>query len=84
VLRWYRAIVPRKWTYGNTPERGRPAIPAATVELIVRLAGENRAWGYGKLQGGYCQVKSSRSASRCTRARFGRVAPLLRPRPACR
>jgi transposase len=50
VLRWHRAIVTRKWTYGNTPKRGRPTIPAATVDLIVRFARENRAWGYGKLQ----------------------------------
>ncbi len=51
VLRWHREIVKRKWTYGNTPTRGRPTIPDATVDLIVRLARENRAWGYGKIQG---------------------------------
>jgi len=50
VLRWHRAIVQRQWTYGTTPQRGRPATPAATVELIVRFARENRAWGYGKIQ----------------------------------
>ncbi len=43
VLRWHRAIVRRKWTYGNTPKRGRPATPTATIELIVRFARENRA-----------------------------------------
>ncbi len=51
VLRWHRAIVRRKWTYGNAPKRGRPATSAATIELIVRLARENRAWGYGTIQG---------------------------------
>ena len=25
VLRWHREIVKRKWTYGTTPKRGRPA-----------------------------------------------------------
>ena len=25
VLRWHREIVRRKWTYGTTPKRGRPA-----------------------------------------------------------
>jgi putative transposase len=53
VLRWHREIVRRKWAYGNTPQRGRPTIPADTVDLIVRLARENRAWGYGKLQASY-------------------------------
>jgi putative transposase len=56
VLRWHREIVKRKWTYGNAPKRGRPTIPAATVDLIVRLARENRAWGYGKLQGELLKV----------------------------
>jgi putative transposase len=56
VLRWHREIVKRKWTFGNTPKRGRPTIPAATVELIVRLARENRAWGYGKIQGELLKV----------------------------
>ncbi len=56
VLRWHREIVKRKWTYGNTPKRGRPTIPAATIALIVRLARENRAWGYGKIQGELLKV----------------------------
>jgi transposase InsO family protein len=56
VLRWHREIVRRKWTYGNTPKRGRPTIPAASVDLIVRLAQENRAWVYGKLQGELLKV----------------------------
>ena len=46
VLRWHREIVRRKWTCGNTAKRGRPATPAATVDLIVRLARENPAWGF--------------------------------------
>ena len=51
VLRWHRAIVRRQWTYGTTAKRGRPAMSAATVALIVRFARANRAWGYGKTQG---------------------------------
>jgi putative transposase len=56
VLRWHRGLVKRKWTYGNASKRGRPTIPAATVEMIVRLARENRAWGYGKIQGELLKV----------------------------
>ena len=56
VLRWHREIVKRKWTYGNTPKRGRRATPDATIELIVRIARENRARGYGKLQGELLKV----------------------------
>ncbi len=64
MLRWHREIVRRKWTFGNTPKRGRPATPAATVDLIVRLARENPAWGYGKLQGELLKV--GHRASRAT------------------
>jgi hypothetical protein len=63
VLRWHREIVRRQWTYGNTTKRGRPATPAA-VDLIVRLAWENRAWGYGKIQGELLEV--GRRVSRAT------------------
>jgi putative transposase len=80
VLRWHREIVRRKWTYGNTPKRGRPATSAATVELIVRFARENCAWGYGKIQGELLKV-----GHRASRATIKRVLrrQVLPPSP-CR
>jgi len=68
VLRWHREIVRRKWTCGNAPKRGRPATPAAAIELIVRLARENRAWGYGTIQGELLKV-----GHRVSRATIKRV-----------
>src|SRR5215213_10335653 len=64
LLRWHREIVRRKWTFDNRPRPGRPPVAAACVELIVRLARENPAWGYGKLQGelGKLGHRVSRSA----------------------
>src|SRR5215208_8263155 len=64
LLRWHREIVRRTWTFDNRPRRGRPPVAAACVELIVRLARENPAWGYGKLQGelGKLGHRVSRSA----------------------
>jgi putative transposase len=79
VLRWHREIVTRKWTYGNTPKRGRPPTPAATVELIVRFARENRAWGYGKIQG-----ELLKAGHRVSRATIKRVLRRQRLAPAPR
>ncbi len=80
VLRWHREIVQRKWTYGNTPKRGRPPAPAATVNLIVRFARENPAWGYGKLQ-----VELLKVGHRVSRATIKRVLRRqgLPPAPRC-
>ncbi len=51
VLKWHRELVRRKWTYQRTRSGGRPSIATELEELIVRLAGENPRWGYGKIQG---------------------------------
>ena len=51
MLRWYREIVKRTWTYDNHPKLGRPPTSTACVALVVRLARENPRWGYGTIQG---------------------------------
>ena len=49
VLRWYRELVRRKWTFKRKEKPGRPGISAELEALIVRLAKENPRWGYGKI-----------------------------------
>jgi putative transposase len=49
LLRWHRDLVRRRWTYPRRP--GRPSVPAGTVQIILRLAGENPIWGYRRVHG---------------------------------
>src|SRR5262249_2940575 len=42
-------MVTRKWTQPRAP--GRPPLDDGLVELIVRLATENRTWGVVRIQG---------------------------------
>ncbi len=49
LLRWHRRMGTRKWTQPRSP--GRPPLDGELVELIVRLASENRAWGVVRIQG---------------------------------
>jgi putative transposase len=51
ILRWYRELVRKKWTFTDkTKQGGRPPLDTEVEALIVRLAREND-WGAGKIQG---------------------------------
>ena len=52
ILAWYRRLVARKFD-GSRKRRtpGRPRINRDVEELIVRMAEENRSWGYDRIVG---------------------------------
>jgi putative transposase len=52
ILGWYRRLVVRKFD-GSRARRaaGRPPIGKDVEELIVRMAKENRSWGYDRIVG---------------------------------
>jgi putative transposase len=67
LLRWHRRMVTRKWAQPRSP--GRPPLDDELVELIVRLASENRAWGVVRIQGELRRLghgsERARSAGSC-------------------
>jgi transposase InsO family protein len=52
ILGWYRKLVARKFD-GSKMRRGpgRPRIKREVEELIIRMASENRDWGYDRIAG---------------------------------
>ena len=52
ILRWHRELVAQKWDFSALRKRvGRPRTQEEIAKLVVRMAEENRAWGYDRIQG---------------------------------
>jgi hypothetical protein len=49
LLAWHRRLVADKWTYPRRP--GRPPAGQEVRDLVLRVAGENPAWGYRRVHG---------------------------------
>src|SRR3954471_5944557 len=51
ILRWYRRLVARKWTYADRRGPGRPPTTAAVKKLVLQMARDNPGWGHRRIQG---------------------------------
>jgi transposase len=52
ILRWHRTLVAQRWDYSHRRNKvGRPRVSREIVELILRMARENPAWGYDRIEG---------------------------------
>jgi putative transposase len=87
ILGWYRKLVARKFD-GSKARRGpgRPRIKRGVEELIIRMASENRAWGYDRIAGGIWgtrfpikRLAMSCGATVCRRCRNASARPRGRP-----
>jgi putative transposase len=76
LLAWHCRLITRKWTYPGRP--GRPGTSPEIRDLVLRLAGENPAWGYRRVHGELtrlgCHISES-TVLRILRARRYRPAP---------
>lgn len=76
LLAWHRRLITRKWTYPSRP--GRPGTSQEIRDLVLRLAGENPAWGYRRVHGELARLGhyiSAATVHRILRARGYRPAP---------
>jgi putative transposase len=51
LLRWHRQLIAQKYDGSGKRGPGRPRTAAEIEELVVRIAQENRDWGYRRIQG---------------------------------
>ena len=51
LLAWHRKLIARKYDGSAYRTPGRPSTSAELSDLVVRMAKENRTWGYLRIQG---------------------------------
>src|ERR1019366_7511769 len=51
LLAWHRKLVAQKYDGSGKRGPGRPRTPGEIETLVVRMAEENRDWGYRRIQG---------------------------------
>jgi hypothetical protein len=76
LLAWHRRLLTRKWTYPNPP--GRPPTATEIRDLVLRIAADNRGWGYRRVHGEVTRLGHRISAAtvrRTLRSRLYSPAP---------
>ena len=51
LLRWFRALVAKKWTFPRTNPVGRPPVDPELERLVIKLIQENPTWGSNRIVG---------------------------------
>jgi putative transposase len=51
LLAWHRTLIAKQYDGSARRRPGRPPVMATIRALIVRMAAENRGWGYTRIQG---------------------------------
>jgi hypothetical protein len=64
LLAWHRKLIAQKYDGQEKRGPGRPRTAEEIETLVVRLAEENRAWGYRRIQGPYPISDTSWRAAR--------------------
>jgi putative transposase len=51
LLAWHRRLIARKYDGSHRRGPGRPGVMTQIRQLVVRMATDNRDWGYTRIQG---------------------------------
>ena len=51
LLAWHRKLIAKKYDGSANRRPGRPRTAAEIAALVIRMARENRSWGYRRIQG---------------------------------
>src|SRR4051812_13013490 len=51
LLAWHRKLIARKYDGSSHRGPGRPRVMKEICALVLRMARENRTWGYTRIQG---------------------------------
>ena len=57
LLAWHRRLVAQKYDSSRVRRPGRPRTAGEVQDLIVKLARENRSWGYTRIQGALANLR---------------------------
>jgi putative transposase len=63
LLAWHRTLIAKHYDGSARRGPGRPPIMSEIRTLIVRMATENRGWGYTRIQGALANLKHEVSRS---------------------
>lgn len=57
LLAWHRRLIAKKYDSSTKRKAGRPLTAADIRELVVKMARENRSWGYTRIQGALANLR---------------------------
>jgi putative transposase len=57
LLAWHRRLIAKKYDSSTKRKPGRPLTAADIRELVLKMARENRSWGYTRIQGALANLR---------------------------
>jgi putative transposase len=67
LLAWHRRLIAQKYDGSGKRGPGRPRSAGEIQALVVRMAEQNRDWGYRRIQGALANLGTNSPAARSPR-----------------